>query len=350
MRALHADLITAQQSGNNNPYIKLLIDGTDYGTDSDRLISLEHWEEPFRDYAVIILGNADRSLDSVDFLGESFTIGYGYVDALAINRYCGDGAGSEAMPTLWVKSKSIVSIAGKVVCMLEAEGAWAKLREFNFITVPDPTPPYINVVISTETIFELIRDNLTEAGFTLNVLGTQDDGIVNTTYPTFTINYEAFETPANMIKRLLDMTKGYLRQVEGGAFEFIYPQDGDTIQETYYSNQAPYFKEYVEKTFLLVPNSIQVYAYRNEDGVWTDPPMLTSVLAQDADSIAAYGTVTNYVLAPFIKLQNEADRYAEAILVKLRNETQAGRLVLPFHDARVELFDKIQVQDFRGVV
>lgn len=419
MRTIHADLLTAQQAQNKDPYVKMTIDGTDYGTDSGKLISYEWREEPYRESAVIVLGNSDRAFDSINLLGKSFFIGEGYVSAGAVNRYCGDGAGSDSPPTLWVKSQIIISMEGKSICVLECEGAWGKLREQSFTGIagsfaslvvdevlvisgstgtlaqipvngtsvaitgktittdytvtaatgvitevggnlPDGNylvtynypvrAPYLGLTfISADVIFDLVEDILVAAGFTLNAIGTQDDGITTGFNPVFTANPESFESPAYTIKKLMDMTKSYLRQVEGSAFEVVYPQSADAVQETYYSDQAPYFKEYAERKSLVVPNSIVVFANKNADGSWTDPPMITSAAATDADSIAAYGTVSKYYIEPYLDNQTDADNRASALLTKIKSEALAGRLVLNFMDCRVELFDKEQILDGRGI-
>ncbi len=350
MRTIHSDLITAQQSGAANPYIYININSTDY---SSRLLSLEHIEEPYRDRAVIVLANSDRHFNSNDLRGKSFSIGYGY-NTTSGNRYTGDGSGSEAMPTLWVKSQSMVSMEGELVCLLECEGGWMKLNEFNFITGGEP--PYFNTAFTaTDTVFQLIDKALVEAGFTLNALGGEDDGIVNSFHPIFVANPLTYDTPASIIYRLIQMTKTYLRQVESLAYEIIYPQSSDAVKETYYSGQAPYFREYTEKSNLIVPNHIVVYCNRDPLGDWDTPeyPLITGE-ARDADQFTgdtydgAYTEVIEYHTAPFIGSVSDANDRAEAILQRYKAEALAGRLLLPFNDCRVELYDRVRVEDGRG--
>jgi len=340
MRVIHADLVTAQQSGATDPYIYLSINSTDY---SSRLLALEHTEEPYRNQATLILTNSDRHFDSVSLLGKSFTIGYGYVTSSG-NRYCGDGDGTEAMPTLWVKSQSQVSMEGKLVCILYCEGGWFKLREHRFITTSDP--PHFNIeFVSTDTVYQLIEKALTETGFTLSSQSIDD--IIQDFLPIFTANPLSFESPASIIYRLIQMTKCHVREVEASNYEVLYPQTSDDMDETYYSDQAPQFKEYVEQVKLLIPNSIVVFCNRDNSGAWSPDTMITGT-ASDADSIAAYGEVIEYHTAPYIDNQVDADRRADAILTRLKYEILGGRLLLPYHDARVELYDRVKVWDSRG--
>lgn len=353
MRTIHADLITAQKSGAADPFIYLNINSTNY---SSRLISFEWIEEPYRDRATIVLANSDRHFNATSLIGKSFTIGTGYVTS-STNKYCGDGAGSGANPTLWVKSQSMVSMEGELVCILYCEGAWMKLRELIFIsTARGDTAPYFNLEFtSTDPIFDLIEKILVEAGFTLNALGTQDDGIIANFLPVFSANPLEYDTADYLLYRLIQMTKCYLREVESSAFEVVYPQSSDAVQETYYSSQAPYFKEYVEKTNLLVPNHIVVFCNRDPDGTWDSAgyPLITGH-SRDSDQFTgttytgSYTEVTEYHIAPYISNQTDADNRATAILTRYKAETLAGRLLLPFHDCRVELYDRVSIVDVRG--
>lgn len=346
MRAIHADLLTAQHSGTlHDPYIYININSTDY---SSRLLSLVHEELPYGERAEIVLANSDRHFNGIDLRGQSFSIGYGYVTGSG-NKYCGDGAGSDDTPTLWVKSQSMVSMEGDLVCILDCTGGWTRLGEYGFIITSDP--PYFNIKFTaTDTVFELIEKALVEANFTLNAIGTQSDGIIDSFNPIFIANPLTYDSPASIIHRLIQMTKCYVRQVESSAFEIIYPQEDDAVNETYYSGQAPQFKSYVEKKNLLVPNSIVVFCNRDEDGSWdTEAYPLITGTAQDDASIADYGEVIEYHAAPYIGSQGDADDRAEAILQRYRGEILAGKVLLPFHDCRVELYDRVSVIDYRGV-
>ena len=359
MRTIHDNLLAAQQSGAANPYIHLSIDGTDY---TSRLISLEHIEEPYRDRATIVLANSDWCFDGFEnnLCGKSFTIGYGYTDSGDINRYLGDGLDegkNPAMPTLWIKTQSMVSKEGQLVCILEAEGGWGKLREFTFVTTS--SAPHFNIsnlgFTSTETVYVLIQKVLEECGFSLSV-DTVDD-IIQSFHPVFSANpLGNYESPGYLIsERLLPMTKCFLRQVESLGFEVVYPQDSDSIDETYYSDQAPYFKDYVERVCVLIPNHIVVFCNTNPDmsdvpgydllvGHAKDPNQFNS----EGNYIGSYEEVAEYILAPLISNQIDADNRADAILTRYKAEkTLAGRLVLPFHDCRVELYDKVEIVDSR---
>jgi len=68
MRTISGTLLAAQQATQRKPYIRVVINSVDY---SDRVLFVEHHEEPYRDYATIILQNADRGLDAISTSGSN---------------------------------------------------------------------------------------------------------------------------------------------------------------------------------------------------------------------------------------------------------------------------------------
>jgi len=145
------------------------------------------------------------------------------------------------------------------------------------------------------------------------------------------------------------MTKSYLRPKPSSTWEAVYPQSGDPINETYYSNKAHYFKEYVEKSILLIPNSIVVLCNQDpstKEWATEDYPLIVGT-ASDTVQIAKYTEIVQPFLAGSITDQTDADNRAEAILVRLKGETLGGRLIIP-HDARVELYDRVGISDSRA--
>jgi len=328
MRSISSALETAQKDYSVTPTVHLVIGGTNY---SSRILVLEHIEEAYAEQATIVIRNDDRDLDNDNLLGEYFEVGY--------------GAGGDYVntPGLWVKSQQFVSFEGKLACVLWCEGYWALLRELRVMIVGDP-PTYDAVYDRTHTVYELIKLVLESAGFTLEALGTQDDGIINTFKPWFDINEMPYETYASVLYRLICMTKCYLRPKAGKTFQVVYPQASDAKNETYYSYRRHYFHEYMEKTNLLVPNSVAVFCNQSEDGSWAN---LITGTASDADAVEAYGMeVLQPEMAATINNQSDATNRAAAILTRLEGETLAGRLIVP-HDCRVELYDKVEVRDTR---
>ena len=342
-------LIDKQNSSGRVPYIRIYINSTDY---TSRLEYLEHHEEAYRDRAIIGLNDRDNALDAVDLDGQEFEIAYGYVTGNAVAEPLGNNDTAEYVytATLWVKSHQIISHEGERVYQIYAEGMWMRLREQKVIAgvTGAQSGLYSNTFAGTYTVYGLIELIIEGAmSWTLNVKPSPDDGILDTFSPTFEVNQMPFEMAAALLYRLIWMTKCYLRAKKTKTFEIVYPQTSNTVDENYYSYQAHWFVEYVEKTILLVPNSIVVLCNQDPSGEWDTPayPIMVGT-ASDDTQIAKYAEIVQPFVAGNIRNQTDADNRAAAILTKLKSEILAGRLVVP-HDARVELYDKVKVVDVR---
>lgn len=336
-RSISATLKTAQEV-MGTPYIYLYFTSADGGThynyssDQGRLLQLEHHEEAYNEYASILLRNEDRALP--DLRGYWVEIGYGYVT----------GAGNEykQTPRLWVKNQQTVSAMGVVSDILQLEGMWSKLRELPYRV---GSPPYYDTTDESSTPYALMGNVLSEASMSLDALGSQDDSIINTFVPVFSINEMPFEYGAALIYRLIRMTRCYLRPETGLAWKVIYPQAADTTTIKFYSNKAPYFWEYVEKLNCLVPNHIIVFANAGTDGQWSS---IITAESEDATEIARLYEAIKMHIASTITSQSDADQRAAAILQRVKGEQLAGRLLVP-HDIRIEMHDKVTIYDVRMV-
>jgi len=349
VRAISGTLLAAQNAATVTPYIKLLFTSKDAGitvdlsTDSsaygNRILLIDHTEEPYDDFATIILRNYDKTIP--DMKGYWTEIGYGAVTA-ASNEYIGDGTSEGAIPRLWVKHQQDISAGGKIWTVLELEGMWARLREM-LIRLGDP--PLYTQSYTTDTIYDIIGYVLAELSLTLKALG-EDDSIIDALQPQFDINAQPFEYAASLIYRLLHMTKSYLKALDDLEFEIKYPQASDAVNLTYYSNAAPYFYEYMERKNVLVPNHFLVYGNSGDDGLWTDYLYSASPYGIDQAAIDEYFEVYKVILAGSLTVQADVDNRADALLARAKFEALAGRLYAP-HDCQVELYDKLEIQDFR---
>ena len=350
-RSVSATYLAAQQAASKTPYFKLLFHPTAGGANVDlssdssaygnRIIYIDHIEEVYNDYATIIFRNKDRDIPQL--LGYWIEIGFGYVTG-AGNEYLGDGTNEPAPPRLWVKHQQTISAGGKLWELLELEGVWSLLRE-TLIRVG--SPPLYTTSYTTDTIYDIIGIILGEAdpAMTLNALA-EDDGIIDSLQPQFDINAQPFEYADALIYRLLNMTASYLKPLDDLEFEIKYPQDADAVDVNFYSYQAQYFYEYMERTNVLIPNHIYVYGNEGADGLWAS--YITGE-AEDADEVASYSDIIKIVLAGSLTVQGDVDNRAAALLARAKFEQMAGRLVAP-HDGRVELYDNLAIFDTRGMI
>lgn len=342
MRSISSTLEAAQDAATNTPYIYLLFTSADGGTthnyssdqEGRRILAIDHQEEPYNDYASIILRNNDRTIPNLK--GYWTEIGYGYV-----------ASGNEYSQTsrLWVKHQQDISAQGRIVTLLELEGMWAKARE---MPVRLGDPPYYRDEegeLAAITPYDAITRVLTEISMTLAALA-EDDSIMDTyEIPIFYINTQPFEYAGQIMYRLINMTRSYLRSKQSLEFEVKYPQTADSVDITYYSDQAPHFYEYMERYNVLIPNHIYVFANAGTDGLFSD---IIIGEASDAAEIALYDDIIAMVTAGEITTQTDADDRAAAVLARVQAEMLAGRMYAP-HDCRVELYDRIAAYDTRGI-
>jgi len=326
MRDISSSLLAAQQAVSGTPYVGLVFVNPDGGFENytSRAKLVEHHEEPYNDYATILLDNHDREV--VDLTGYHIQICYGHDgDCVQTAR-------------LWVKAQSEISVEGQLAVILSLEGAWSLMGE-QLLRIGSP-PLYNDQPYTTQTVYSILRTLIetelvaaTGFNFSLAALGDQDDGIINDFIPQFSPNQVAFDDFNTLVQTLMAMTHCYLRARAGLAFQIIYPRTGGGVDETYYSYQAHYFFEFIEQRNIIVPNHIIVFCNQHEEG-WVSELVITGE-AEDTDQIAKYMEVIGLYTAPTITTQGDADDRADAILSKLQGEIVSGRLVIT-HDCRVE--------------
>jgi len=355
-RSISSTLLTAQQAASRTPYIKMLFtskDGLttkDFSTDSsafgNRILAIDHQEEAYNEYALVLLRDYDSTIP--DITGYWTSIGYGLTTG-AGNEYSGTQT-----PRLWVKHQRHVSAGGKLLTVLELEGQWAKLRDglLRMGTAPYYTQSYDG---STDSVYDVLLALLIEVFGGTNPLSATppDDGIIDTLLPVFTVNNPPFEYAAGSVYRLIKLTKCFLRNrfnasYPENTFQVVYPQAADAADETYYSNptlgSTSGFYSFMERNPALVPNDILVFANRSADGTWAS--IVTGEAVSQAD-IDKYDTAYHIAIAPDVTTEAMADKLAQAILARVRAEQDTGLAVVP-HDGRVELYDKAAFVDNRG--
>lgn len=365
MRTLSSALNTAQTALAVTPYVKFkLTAGTSTYDYTTRVLNLEHHEEPYNEFATVVLDNHDKGVAD-DVRGYWIQPAYGYVTGNNVadsegSESAGNNAGAEYSytPRLWVKNQMEFSSPGNLKTILELEGMWNILREVQWISSADGPPDFYYKEYDgiTNTVFAIISSLLTDVGFTLNAIGDQSDGIIDVLKPVFQINgadaVEVFDDYATIIYRLLTITKCYLRAKTGLAFKVIYPYTTDAVKETYYSDQQYIFKEYLERKKLLIPNHIYVMWGDPGGGLgWPDWDWTAGHAgeASDTTEIARYRDCVGIVTAGELQTEANADIRADAKLTRIKGEQLGGHLIIR-HDCSVELYDKVAIYDRRGTL
>lgn len=350
MRSLSSDLETAQQAASGTPYIELIFkkSGESDINYTGRLKRLFHVEQPYKDYATIVLNNADLGVENLT--GYYVNVGYGY----------NTSSGDEYSPTsrLWVIQQSDESEEGRLESIIYLVGVWdilALSQDWQGET------PYLYVIWNkTKTPYDILDELLGYFNVDLRVLSDQDDGIVDTFLPVFVIDALMFEGAKSIIYALMNTTKVYprLEGYEGstyiGRIKLIYPQEDDDVDYTYYSDidSGHVFYQSFWKDNVIKPNHFIVYCNRDEDGSWGN--MITGEYedtdAADRFSINPSGdsmAIKSFHIAETISNQADANNRAEVLYLRNWHELEWGVVVVP-HNCGQELFDYVKVFDNRG--
>ncbi len=387
---LDADLLTAQTTGyptgSYAPAVRCIFTSRDGGTTHDysfdptvntnRLEHVQQVQGRYSDSGVILLSNYDRSVPT-DLTGYYVDLGWGLNTASGIKW---DTAAGAVAPRLWVMPQSDISGAPKgsrpqLYTLFQLEGVWSGVLNkqpvrlgttpyFQYTLAEIGNPFYIIPALTDLTIYGVIEYLIETAlsaqtglTFTLDALGTQDDGHIDTDIPfpssgelMRTINADSpgrFQTYGELILSLLELTKCILLPRAGLAFRIIYPQTSDAVSETYYSSNAdghPFY-EVENRRLNMTPNHIEVFGTDPETivGDWFDPDHYTSPPTYDGE----FMPVTQSISEDGLDTEAEADARAEFLGKQLKDQIRGTRVLIPM-DARVELYDRIKIVDARA--
>jgi len=400
MRTLDNNLQTAQTTGYPTggyaPAVRCIFTSKDGGTTHDysfdptvntnRLKHVQQVEERENDSGVILLSNYDR-LVPADLTGYYVDVGWGLNTASGV---LWDTAAGAVTPRMWVMQQSDISGAPKgskpqLYTLFQLQGVWTtilkkqpvRLGETPYFQYIDNSPAGTLTNLTNLTIYGVIEYLIETAlsaqtglTFTLDALGTQDDGHIDTDIPfpssgelMRTINYDSpgrFQTYGELILSLLELTKCVLIPRAGLAFKIVYPQSSDTSDETYYSSNAdghPFYE--VENRRINIPaNHIEVFGTTPETestvGDWFDPDHYTTAPTRPftpASIQAAYTgpfmPVTLSISEDGLDTEAEADARATALGWQRKDQILGTRVIIPM-DARNELYDRVKIVDTRA--
>lgn len=219
MRTVSAGITAAQKAASADAYVVVTLsrpgDSTyryiHSPTAAKRIKFIRHEETPYLTEAIVVLDNSDLSL-TTDLSGYRIDIHYGYmVDGT------GDVTGGKTA-SMWVKRQFHTSKMGSLDTVLHCAGAWNLLAEINTIASiikegAGENPYYeVDYAASSYTIYDIMQDILEASDCALFVLGSEDDSIIDTLTPDFVANALPYETSADMLYRLLMMTKVFMRE------------------------------------------------------------------------------------------------------------------------------------------
>lgn len=160
-----------------------------------------------------------------------------------------------------------------------------------------------------------------------------------------------FETYGTYFRRLLQETRCTMRAESALVLKIVYAQSTDAADETYYSSSTAGHVFYEAQDFQknMTPNHIEVIGL---DFSVIPPTPTISGDWYDPDDFS--GTAYNGKFMPVIKTHYQeslststaCSTLAETLGMELKRQISGGRAIIPM-DARVELYDKVQMVDYR---
>lgn len=223
MRTLTATLSAEQKDSSIAPLYRIVLSRTGQTTvtyDEDRVLSVDHVEEPYHSQAEVVLNNSDLNI-TTDFKGYKAVISYGMTTS--------SGAERSACAPLWVFGQQNHSSQGKLTVTLSLRGT------MDLIAEDKANAQYTLESGDTQTVKTLLNAVLgaTIAPFNHCIAYTatydSEDSLIDVFQPADAFDIQLNDTRLAVIQRLLFFTRSVVRVEANEAFHFRAPtMDGDT--------------------------------------------------------------------------------------------------------------------------
>jgi hypothetical protein len=404
MRILNADLLTAQQYGYPIPSGKVFggykpalrciffsegeVISYEYSfnplVNTNLLIYAEQREHiSENDGGSILIQNSDNTVPD-NLVGYHVDLGWGHLTSSGLQW---DEAAGAVAPRMWVMSQmsfyggnkndvkqryTVLGLSGVISGILKQQ--LVRINTSPIFRVDEENP---FAALTDKTIYEIIEYLIETAlkaqvgmNFTLDALGTQDDGLINSIVPfpdggdyLRVINAESpakFQTYFDVISSLLEMTNCVMIASSTLVFKIIYPQTDDEVQKTYHVSPVDGHPFYQVRDSVLnaIPNHVEVFGGEDENtglptyvGDWFDPDVFPTPPSRPftpADIKNAYTGQFTPVTHSLWETSYDTDQRcidrAEVEGKKIIDSKEGSIIVIPM-DAGVELYDRIEVQE-----
>lgn len=343
MRTLTTALKTAQQKRSLYPAVKITFSKsgeTDVVVEDDKILSINHPEEPYRQSAEVLLDNSTGYFTDLDLKGWQAVISYGLVTK-EVKEY------SDCAP-LTVRSQQLNSSPGKLTCELRMNGIPDMLAEDRaseaYVPKKDKdTGDYDPSSADTDTVKDLLT-KIIEATMTCfshchayQVVYDSEDSLIDSYKPRdgFRIYHNGSRLAA--LRRLIDFTHCMMRFGSDGKIHILKPTTTGSNYDYEYSLASghTFFAKAYRKT-LVIPNYIVVQSNKDDEPQY-------SGYAKDQDSIDAFREIRQFARTR-LEGDGQGEDIAEAILGKYQLNAEMGAAEVPMN-CGAELLDYVKVTD-----
>lgn len=326
MRTLSSTLEAVQKASSGILYLRIVVGSETFGV--ERVLRLDHEEQPHRETATIILDNSDGYLTAKNLRGNEVAIGLGFRTSNG-NEY------SNGFP-LRVISQSFQSAPNKLTCELNCVGVANELTEDRADERYVPTTETIQTLTSG-----ILEGTLTPfdqcPAYTVSY-GTLD-GLIDTVKPADSFRIYVNSSRLAALRRLLDFTYCVMRPEDDGEIHIFKPVITGETYDYEYALNAHVFYAKTQSNTITIPNHIIVRTP-------VDASPAYSGEATDAESIAAYKTIKYYEIVAGLTSNAQAQSIAEAILSKFQMHDVMAGATVPIN-VGAEIYDYVKITDAR---
>ncbi len=336
MRTLSDTLKVAQQASSLDPVIKITLSHTgddDVVIECEKIKSIRHEEEPYRQSAEISLDNSEGYFTDKDVKGWKAVISYGLLTS----------AGEELSATapLWVIYPQLDSSPGKLTCELRMVGIP------NLLSQDKANAEYIP--LQEDAGWEwTIKTLLTKLlGATLacynhctpyTIVWGDLDSVIDSYKPRDSFRIAINSSRLAHIRRLLDLTKCVMIfKADGKAHIFQPVTSGETFDYEYSLETGHTFFAKAHRKALVIPNRIVVQSNPDDDPKYSGE-------ATDAESYALLPKTEYKQMS--LESNDQANNIAAAALSKEQLWAEMGAAEVPLNCGQ-EVFDYVKVTDER---
>jgi len=346
MRSLDSALEAAQKKSTLEPTIRITLSHSgedDIVLETDKVLSLNQSEEPYRQSAEVSLDNSEGYFTELDVKGWQAVISWGLVTK--------DGKKYSDTAPLWVISQQLDSSQGRLTCEFRMVGipnmlAEDRASEAYYPRIDKETEEWTPAGSQNKTVKDLLNEII---GATIDCFShchayevVWDDGydtLANTYKPKDGFRIYSNNSRLAAIRRLLDFTQNVMRIGNDGKIHILKPTISGVSYNYEYSLETghTFFSKAYRKT-LCIPNYIVVESKKDDDPFYEG-------FAKDQDSIDAFREVRQYFKTS-LESDGQADDIAEAILSKYQLNAEMGAFSCPMNVGQ-EIFDYVKVTDER---
>ncbi len=335
MRSLTETLKAAQRAESIDALIKIVLThgASSYTYTRDRILDINHPEEPYSQRAKLVLDNSDKALNDIDLKG--------YKGVLSKGAITSAGEEYSATAPLWVIAQTFNSSPDVLDCVLSLVGI------MNLMAEDKASESYMPSQDDTKTVKTLINQIV---GATLAcyshcqayevVWEVGYDSLADTYKPKDSFRIYVGGSRLASFRRLLDYTGNVARVEADGKWHIFKPKTTGSVYDYEYSLESghTFFSKAYRKT-LVIPNRIVVKSQPDDD-----PQYSGSAQIDGYDDLPEAVKKTDYKQ---MRLGvDQADDIATAILSKHQLWSEMGAADVPMN-VGAEIFDYVKVTDER---